>query len=115
MLKAFIIDDEFQSRNFLNNMLQQHFPEIILAGQASTVEEGLEGIKLYNPNIVFLDIQMKGETGFDLLKKLPAIDFALIFTTAFDQYAVKAFRFNAIDYLLKPILTDELIAAVNKG
>jgi two-component system LytT family response regulator len=114
MLKAFIIDDEFQSRNFLNNMLQQHFPEITLAGQASTVEEGLKGIELYDPNIVFLDIQMKGETGFDLLSRLPVINFALIFTTAFDQYAVKAFRFNAVDYLLKPILTEELIAAVNK-
>jgi two-component system LytT family response regulator len=114
MLKAFIIDDEFQSRNFLNNILQQYFPDISLVGQASTVEEGLKGIKEQQPNIVFLDIQMKGETGFDLLSRLPAINFALIFTTAFDQYAVKAFRFNAIDYLLKPILTDELIAAVNK-
>ena len=74
----------------------------------------LKGIKQYNPNIVFLDIQMKGETGFDLLNRLPEINFALIFTTAFDQYAIKAFRFNAIDYLLKPIVTDELIEAVNK-
>ena len=114
MLKAFIVDDELQSRNFLHNMLHQYFPEIILAGQASTVEDGFAGIKACDPDIVFLDIQMKGETGFDLLNRLPAIDFALIFTTAFDQYAVKAFRFNAIDYLLKPIVIDELIAAVNK-
>jgi len=57
---------------------------------------------------------MKGETGFDLLTRLPEINFALIFTTAFDKYAIKAFRFNAIDYLLKPIVTDELIEAVNK-
>jgi len=114
MLKAIIIDDEFQSRSFLINLLQQHFPEIILAGQASTVEEGLRGIKEQHPNIVFLDIQMKGETGFDLLTRLPEINFALIFTTAFDKYAIKAFRFNAIDYLLKPIVTDELIEAVNK-
>jgi two-component system, LytTR family, response regulator len=112
--KAFIIDDELQSRNFLIKMLEQYFPEITLAGEASTVEEGLEGIKKYNPNIVFLDIQMKGETGFDLLNRLPQINFALIFTTAYDQYAMKAFRFNAIDYLLKPIVTDELIEAVNK-
>jgi two-component system LytT family response regulator len=114
MLKALIIDDEFQGRNFLNNMLLQYFPEISLVGQASTVEEGLRGIKEYNPNIVFLDIQMKGETGFDLLNRLPEINFALIFTTAFDQYAIKAFRFNAIDYLLKPIVKEELIEAVNK-
>src|SRR5258708_787750 len=113
-VKAFIIDDEFQSRNFLIKMLRQYFPEISLVGQASTVEEGLQGIKKYHPNIVFLDIQMKGETGFDLLNRLPEISFALIFTTAFDKYAIKAFRFNAIDYLLKPIVTDELIEAVNK-
>ena len=114
MLKAFIVDDEFQSRNILGNMLEQYFPEISLAGAASNVEDGLKGIMDCRPDIVFLDIQMKGETGFDLLGRLQAINFALIFTTAFDQYALKAFRFNAIDYLLKPILTDELIAAVNK-
>ncbi len=98
----------------MSNMLQQYFPEMSLAGGASNIEDGLKGIKEYRPDIVFLDIQMKGETGFDLLSRLPAIDFALIFTTAFDQYAVKAFRFNAIDYLLKPIIIDELIGAVNK-
>ncbi len=112
--KAFIIDDEFPSRNFLHKMLRQYFPEIIVAGEASNVEEGLQGIEEYEPDIIFLDIQMKGETGFDLLNKLPEINFSLIFTTAYDQYAIKAFRFNAIDYLLKPIITDELIEAVNK-
>jgi two-component system LytT family response regulator len=115
MLKALIIDDEFQSRNFINKMLQQYFPEITVAAQGSTVEEGLQVIKEYEPDIVFLDIQMKGETGFDLLNRLTEINFALIFITAFDQYAVKAFRFNAIDYLLKPIVAEELIEAVNKA
>ncbi len=95
-------------------MLQQYLPEICVAGGASTVGEGLRGIKEFNPDIVFLDIQMKDETGFDLLNQLSHINFALIFTTAFDQYAIKAFRFNAIDYLLKPIVTEELIEAVNK-
>ena len=112
--KAYIIDDEFQSRSFLNKMLNQYFPEICVVGEASAVEEGLQGIKEHNPNIVFLDIQMNGETGFDLLNRLPEINFSLIFTTAFDQYALKAFRFNAIDYLMKPIVTGELIDAVNK-
>ena len=95
-------------------MLQQYCPDISVVAQASGVEEGLREIKEYHPNIVFLDIQMKGETGFDLLNLLPEINFALIFTTAFDQYAVKAFRFNAIDYLLKPIVMNELTEAVNK-
>jgi len=114
MLKAFIVDDESQSRNFLGNLLAQNFPEIELAGQAATVNEGIYGIKKYKPDIVFLDIQMNGETGFDLLKNLPAINFALIITSAFDRFAVKAFRFNAIDYLLKPIVADELSEALNK-
>ena len=114
MFKAYIIDDEIQSRNFLIRMLQRYCPEIQISGQASSVEEGLSGITKYSPNIVFLDIQMNGETGFDLLNRLPEINFALIFTTAFDKYAIKAFRFNAIDYLLKPIVTDELTEAVNK-
>lgn len=114
-IKALIIDDELQCRSFLIKMLQQYFPEIELVGQAATAEEGLKGIKKYKPNIVFLDIQMKGETGFDLLSHLSEINFALIFTTAFDKYAIKAFRFNAIDYLLKPIVVDELIDAVNKA
>ncbi len=114
MLKAFIVDDEYQSRNFLSNLLAQNFPEIELSGQAASVSEGIDGIKKYHPDIVFLDIQMNGETGFDLLNGLSDINFALVFTSAFDRFAVKAFRFNAIDYLLKPILADELWQAVNK-
>ena len=113
-ITSFIIDDESQSRSVLRKMLHQNFPEILVTGEASTVAEGLKGIHQYDPEIVFLDIQMNGETGFDLLSRLPTIDFALIFITAYDQYAIKAFRFNAIDYLLKPIVTEELIEAVNK-
>lgn len=113
-ITTFIIDDEFQSRNFLHTMLQQYFPKIIVLGEASTVEEGLKGINEHKPNIVFLDIQLKEATGFDLLNRLPKIDFALIFVTAYNQYAIKAFRFNAIDYLLKPIIPEELVEAVNK-
>jgi two-component system LytT family response regulator len=113
-LKAFIVDDEFQSRNFLAGLLSQNFPEIELTGQAATVKEGVYGIKKYNPDIIFLDIQMNGETGFDLLNSLSTINFALIVTSAFDSFAVKAFRFNAIDYLLKPILAQELSEALNK-
>lgn len=113
-LKVFITDDELQSRNLLRNMLQQHFPEIKIAGEASSVEEAFKGIQTHNPDIVFLDVQIKEETGFDLLNRLPDINFALIFTTAFDKYALKAFRFNAIDYLLKPIIAEELKEAVYK-
>jgi two-component system LytT family response regulator len=114
-ITAFIIDDELQSRNILHKMMQQYFPEISLIGEASTVEQGMQGIQENSPDVVFLDIQMKGETGFDLLNRLPEINFALIFTTAFDKYAIRAFRVNAIDYLLKPIVAGELIEAVNKA
>src|SRR3954470_10603312 len=103
-IKALIVDDELQSRNFLSKMLQQYFPKIAVVSEASSVEEAVKAIQQYSPNIVFLDIQMNGETGFDLLNRLTEISFSLIFTTAFDQYAIKAFRFNAIDYLLKPIV-----------
>ena len=113
-IKALIIDDELHSRNLLHKMLEEYFPDIKISAHASTIEEGLDGIRKYKPNIVFLDIQMKGETGFDLLNRLTKVDFALIFITAYDQYAIKAFRFNAIDYLLKPIIPQELIDAVNK-
>ncbi|MEO7121193.1 MAG: LytTR family DNA-binding domain-containing protein, partial [Ginsengibacter sp.] len=108
-------DDETPSRNFLTKMLQQYFPEISIVGDAATVEEGLEKIRECDPNIVFLDIQLKEKTGFDLLNSLSEIKFNLVFTTAFDQYAIKAFRFNAIDYLLKPIVISELIEAMNKA
>jgi two-component system LytT family response regulator len=113
-IKALIIDDELQSRNLLSKMLQQYFPGIPVIGEASTVDEGLQAIQQLKPTLVFLDIQLNEQTGFDLLNRLPEINFSLIFTTAFDQYAIKAFRFNAIDYLLKPIVIEELVEAVNK-
>jgi two-component system LytT family response regulator len=95
-------------------MLQQYLPEISIAGQAASVDEACKGIEKSRPHIVFLDIQMNGETGFDLLRRLQIINFAVIFITSFNNYAVKAFRFNAIDYLLKPIVPSHLVEAVDK-
>lgn len=113
-LKAFIVDDEIQGRTILKNLLHQSSPDIELVGEAGSVAEAADLIGRLKPHLVFLDIQMRGETGFDLLNTLPKIDFDIIFTTAHDQYALKAFRFNAIDYLLKPIILEELVAAVSK-
>jgi two-component system LytT family response regulator len=113
-ISAYIIDDESQSRSLLRKLLGDYFPDIRIVGEASTISEGLTGIQEHHPEIVFLDIQISDETGFELLNRLPKIDFALIFITAYSQYALKAFRFNAIDYLLKPIVAEELIEAVNK-
>ncbi|MES1219400.1 MAG: LytTR family DNA-binding domain-containing protein [Bacteroidota bacterium] len=113
-LKVFIIDDEYQSRNLLGKLLLEHFPEIIVAGQASNVADGIAGIKEFSPGLIFLDIEMNGETGFDLLRKIETRNFKIIFVTAHDAYALKAFRFNAVDYLLKPIVLEELKDAVGK-
>jgi two-component system LytT family response regulator len=113
-LKVFIVDDEFQSRNLLGKLLLEHFPGVIVAGQASNVAEGLAGINEFDPGLVFLDIEMNGETGFDLLRKIEKRNFKIIFVTAHDAYALKAFRFNAVDYLLKPIVLEELKEAVER-
>lgn len=113
VVKAFIIDDEFQSRNLLSKLLSD-IQDVKLVGQASSVEEAFIGINDLNPNLIFLDVMLNEATGFDLLKKFDTVNFEIIFTTAHNEYALKAFRFNAIDYLLKPIDPDELQAAINK-
>jgi len=113
--KVFVVDDEYQSRNLLCRLLSEHFPAITIAGQAATVKEGLEGIRLSNPDLLFLDIAMQGESGFDLLQQLDKQDLQIIFVTAHDEYALKAFRFNALDYLLKPIVLNEMKEAISKA
>jgi two-component system, LytTR family, response regulator len=114
-LKVFVVDDEFQSRNLLGKLLADNFPNISVIGQASNIKEAIEGIARHNPDILFLDIEMHDETGFDLLQQLDNINFRVIFVTAHDEYALKAFRFNAIDYLLKPIILSELELAIQKA
>jgi two-component system LytT family response regulator len=113
-LKIFIVDDEFQSRNFLSKCITSNHSDVQVVGSAATVEEALVGIKDLEPDLVFLDVMLNEETGFDLLEKIGDIKFNLVFTTAHDAYAIKAFKFNAIDYLLKPIDIDELDAAIEK-
>jgi two-component system LytT family response regulator len=116
MLNAIIIDDEKNSRDTLRFLLNNHCAELLrIDGEAASVEAGLELIEIHNPKIVFLDIQMNEETGFDLLERLQTIDFAIIFTTAFNNFALQAIRFSAIDYILKPIDASELRVAVEKA
>lgn len=114
-ISAFIVDDEFQSREVISLMLGDMFPEIKIVGHASTVKEALTGIEEKQPQLVFLDVQMQNETGFDLLDKLNTINFELIFTTAHSEFAVKAFRYSALDYLIKPIDASELESAVKRA
>lgn len=115
MIKAVIIDDEQHCIDRLTMLLAKNCSDTVeLLTGVQTVEEGLAAIKIYKPQLVFLDIEIGNKTGFDLLKQLPEINFEVIFTTAYDKYAVQAFKFSAIDYLLKPIDADELQAAIKR-
>jgi two-component system LytT family response regulator len=111
-MKALIIDDERLARKELTNLLQE-YPEIDIVGEAVNAEDAIEKIEALKPDLLFLDIQMPGKTGFELLQMLDNVP-EVIFTTAYDEYALKAFDFNALDYLLKPIEPDRLKEAINK-
>ena len=111
-IKAIIVDDERLARNELKKLLEQH-PEIQIVDEASNVDEGVEKIDLLRPDLIFLDIQMPGKTGFDLLAELEKAP-RVIFTTAYDEFALKAFEVNALDYLLKPIDPIRLTDAIQK-
>lgn len=113
-MRTVIIDDEAKSRQTLSNFIRKYAPELEVIGEADCVENGVELIESKEPELVFLDIQMPDGTGFDLLGQIIHNDFKLIFCTSYDQYAVKAFRFSAIDYLLKPLDPDIFMAAIKK-
>jgi len=110
-IRAIIIDDEKKSRELIFDIIKFHFPKIILE-EAENVAEGIKKINVFNPNIVFLDIDMPDGTGFDLLRNLSAYDFKIIFITGHEEHAVKAIKFSALDYILKPVNADELVNAV---
>jgi two-component system LytT family response regulator len=114
MIKAFIVDDEPAAITTLRLMIERYIPEITILKTTNRPQEALELITEFQPDLVFMDIQMPGMTGFDLLRQLNNIDFGIIFTTAFDQYAIEAIRFSALDYLLKPIDAEELKSAVHR-
>jgi len=111
-LKAVIVDDERLARAELKKLLLE-FPDITVVDEAANAEEGVDKIETQNPDVVFLDIQMPGKTGFDLLADLDKAPH-VIFTTAYDEYALKAFEVNALDYLLKPVEPKRLADAVHK-
>ncbi|MEC5145153.1 LytTR family DNA-binding domain-containing protein [Chitinophaga sp. 212800010-3] len=115
MINALLIDDEPINIINLQRLLELHCPTVRVAGTADNADEGATAIRQLRPDLVFLDIQMPGKNGFDMLQSIPHPDFALIFVTAFDQYGIQAVKFAAMDYLLKPVDADELIAAVAKA
>ncbi|MFY7880609.1 MAG: LytR/AlgR family response regulator transcription factor [Lacibacter sp.] len=110
--RVIIIDDERLARKELKKLLED-FPELEVVDEAANVDEGISKIELHNPDLIFLDIQMPGKTGFDLLRELNHTP-DVIFTTAYDEYALKAFEVNALDYLLKPIEPKRLADALHK-
>lgn len=114
-MKAVIIEDEERSRIVLQNLLETYCPEVEVAAMADSVSSGVKELRAHDPDVVFLDVQINGGTGFDVIEKMDHIQSAVIFTTAYDQYALKAFKFSAIDYLLKPIDIEELKSAVRKA
>jgi two-component system LytT family response regulator len=111
-MRALVIDDERLARKELIKLLED-FPEVEILGEATNADEAFELINSLNPDLLFLDIQMPGKTGFELLEMLDSVP-KVIFTTAYDEYALKAFEVNALDYLLKPIQLDRLNDTITK-
>ena len=114
MIRAIIIDDEPYCCEVLAALLQDCCPDVKIVAVCQNGMEGLTSIQQHSPDLVFLDVEMPKMNGFEMLEQLPSVNFHLIFTTSYDQYALKAFRFSAIDYLLKPIDQDELQKAIQK-
>lgn len=112
MVKVVIIDDENSGRNVIRQYLALYCDDVEIIGEADSVKSGVELLSKEHPDIVFLDIQMQDGTGFNLLEALPQRSFKVIFVTSFDQYALKAIKFSASDYILKPVDPDEFVEAV---
>jgi len=114
-MNAVLIDDDQKNLKILRKMLEEFCPGVTVTGEALNSLSGLELIKLKKPDLVFLDIEMPYGNAFELLDQLVPVDFEVVFITAFDEYSLKAFRYSAVDYLLKPVDIEQLKAAVDKA
>nr|WP_068892294.1 LytTR family DNA-binding domain-containing protein [Pedobacter panaciterrae] len=114
-IKAVIIDDEANNIENLQIIITKYCPDVTIEATADNVSDGIDIIKKHQPDLVFLDIQMPDQSGFDLLSNLPEIKFEVIFITAYDKYGIQAIKFSALDYLLKPININEFKIAVGKA
>ena len=114
-ISAIIIEDEQHNRDNLSQMIAEHCPAVEIVAICNSAREGRGSILALHPDLIFLDIEMPEESGFSLLENLPRIDFEVIFVTAYDYYGIKAIKFSALDYILKPLDTNNLIAAVEKA
>lgn len=115
MITAVIIDDEGHVRETIIHMLSAYCPNVKVVGQAFSVESGFKLIKVQKPDVVFLDVKMHDGTGYDLLKMFSKVDFQFIIITAYEEYAIQAFKVNALDYILKPVDPSDLINAISKA
>ena len=114
-MRAVLIDDEISNLENLRTLLEKHCPQLTIIATVQTVNDAVDTIVKYSPDLVFLDIQMGEQTGFDVLRLVPERNFEVVFVTAYDHYGIQAVKFAALDYLLKPIDTEELTIAVNKA
>ncbi|MFV8371194.1 LytR/AlgR family response regulator transcription factor [Flavobacterium sp. LB2P74] len=115
MIKTIIVDDEFNAREFLEKLLQRYFPDkFLVLALCESVDEAILAIEKFNPELVFLDVQMPNKNGFQLFKELNKINFEVIFTTAHSEFAIEAIKCSALDYLLKPINYIDLLETVKK-
>jgi two-component system LytT family response regulator len=115
MIRAVLIDDEPKNNRILKKMLEEFCPDVLIEGQADNVTDGISLIREVEPDLVFLDIEMPYGSGFDLLDKLKPVRFEVVFITAFNDYSLKAIKYSALDYLLKPVNIEELKMAVAKA
>lgn len=115
MIRAYIVDDEPELRSLNQTLLTTHFPEIEIAGTGGSVNEAVDFINKHKPNLLILDIRLTDGTGFNILQKIEPYNYALIFITAYNEFAIKAIRFSAIDYILKPIDVDDFCSAVTRA
>ncbi len=114
MINALIVDDEIKGRLFLRQLVDKFIPQVKIVGEAANASEAREAIASTQPQLVFLDIEMPGKSGIELLKEIPEINFEVIFVTAFNKYAVEAFKLGAVDYLLKPVSPSDLTRAIER-
>jgi two-component system LytT family response regulator len=114
-MNVVIVDDEATVRNTISTLLSENFPDIRIMASAGSIEKGCEAVIKHNPELLFLDIELPDGNGFDLLRKFPSASFKIIFITGHQEYALDAIKVSALDYILKPIDTDELRRAVEKA
>jgi two-component system LytT family response regulator len=114
MIKAVIIDDELNCIEMLQWLLETYCPEVTISAQCDSAEKGIAAINRHQPDVVFLDIEMPKMNGFEMLEKFDKLFFDVVFTTAYDKFAIKAFKYSALNYLLKPVDPDDLKATIEK-